>query len=110
MYNDIALIKLTEKVNFTEFIKPACLYTKDEDLTNRTVVATGWGVTAFDTDLSKELMKVPLEILTEDECNVKFFYSIFENGLDENQICAGDRNGTNTLCQVGENMKNGDFF
>lgn len=41
-YNDIALLKLDRKVQFTKFIQPACLYTNDTFRVNKTV-ATGWG-------------------------------------------------------------------
>jgi hypothetical protein len=41
-YNDIALLKLDRRVEFNEFIRPACLYTRDTFDVNKTV-ATGWG-------------------------------------------------------------------
>lgn len=46
-YFDIALLKLENKVEFNDFVKPICLpldpplWTKD--YTNHTFVATGWG-------------------------------------------------------------------
>lgn len=41
-YNDIALLKLDPRVEFNEFIRPACLYTSDTFEVTKTV-ATGWG-------------------------------------------------------------------
>ena len=41
-YNDIALLRLSRRVNFHKNIRPACLYTKDTFTTSKTV-ATGWG-------------------------------------------------------------------
>lgn len=41
-YNDIALLKLDRRVEFNEFIRPACLYARDTFDVNKTV-ATGWG-------------------------------------------------------------------
>jgi hypothetical protein len=45
-YNDIALLKLKRHVKFNEFIRPACLYTRDTFDVNKTV-ATGWGKIDF---------------------------------------------------------------
>jgi hypothetical protein len=41
-YNDIALLKLDRRVEFNDFIRPACLYARDTFDVNKTV-ATGWG-------------------------------------------------------------------
>jgi hypothetical protein len=41
-YNDIALLKLHRRVEFNEFIRPACLYARDTFDVNNTI-ATGWG-------------------------------------------------------------------
>lgn len=45
-YNDIALLKLDRRVEFNEFIRPACLYTSDTFQVPK-VVATGWGKTDY---------------------------------------------------------------
>lgn len=49
-YNDIALLKLTEKVKFTEYVRPACL---NWDTSNKWTVAlaTGFGRLAFGNDV-----------------------------------------------------------
>ena len=41
-YNDIALLKLDRRVQFNDFIRPACLYTSNHFTVSKTV-ATGWG-------------------------------------------------------------------
>lgn len=41
-YNDIALLKLDRRVEFNEFIRPACLYTSNTFEFPKTL-ATGWG-------------------------------------------------------------------
>lgn len=45
-YNDIALFRLEEIVDFTEFIRPICLNT-DQSLNPSLMVATGWGKTNY---------------------------------------------------------------
>lgn len=41
-YNDIALIRLSNKVKFNDHIRPACLY-NNKNIYSRKVTATGWG-------------------------------------------------------------------
>lgn len=49
-YHDIALIRLSKPVNFTRYIRPACLYTSIEDNPDEAhLTATGWGVTNPDS-------------------------------------------------------------
>lgn len=43
-YNDIALLRLAEKVDFNTNIRPACLWTK-YNVNQATAIATGWGKT-----------------------------------------------------------------
>lgn len=42
VYNDIALIKLSEPVTFNRLVQPACLWTEDE--LNMTVITAGFGL------------------------------------------------------------------
>lgn len=56
-YHDIALIRLAKPVEFTRYIRPACLYTSVEDNPDEThLTATGWGVTNPNSEPSN-LMK-----------------------------------------------------
>jgi secreted trypsin-like serine protease len=45
VYNDIAVIELDRTVKFSDYIQPACLYTKS-DIPNNGLEVTGWGVTS----------------------------------------------------------------
>lgn len=45
-YNDIALLRLASKVEFTQFIRPACLWSKTQLDTTKSI-ATGWGKTGI---------------------------------------------------------------
>lgn len=45
MKNDIALIQLTERLWFTDRIKPACLQTDlNDENPNVNLIVTGWGI------------------------------------------------------------------
>lgn len=46
VYHDIALVKLEKVVTISSFIKPVCLYPK-EDVDADIAIATGWGATTF---------------------------------------------------------------
>ena len=42
-YDDIALIRLAEKITWMDHIKPICLPNIDLNVINKTMVAAGWG-------------------------------------------------------------------
>lgn len=99
LHSNIALLKLDRRVNFTPDIRPACLYYKDTDLTNTTLIASGWGATAFDKLMNEQLMKIPLVTLSDEECTLPESWA--EQGIiEDTQFCVGDREGNNTLCRV----------
>lgn len=86
-HNDIALIRMNERVIFDEFIKPICLPSEtSKSLSGQTVIVTGFGKT--ETSLSSSVkLKVALKIVDNDECNQKF--KTQGRRLNEMQICAG---------------------
>lgn len=45
-YNDIALLESNKQIQFSEVVRPACLYTKSH-IDQRIVLATGWGQTGI---------------------------------------------------------------
>lgn len=45
--NDIALIKLNKKVEFTDFIQPICI-SKENDANNKNLTVTGFGIVNVD--------------------------------------------------------------
>lgn len=100
--NDIALIRLDGKVNFTEYVRPACL--DDQDATPDKVVASGWGTTEFRGDDSDVLMKVTLDKADTVECNELYEQQdLAVNGAK--QLCygagEGGKEGGKDTCQVG---------
>jgi len=101
-YNDIALLKLDRRVEFNEFIRPACLYTSNTFDVNKTV-ATGWGKTDFAEKKSDTLLKVVLSIIDNNLCNE--LYNSGEgtrelrNGIVPSMMCAGELEGGKDTCQ-----------
>lgn len=100
-YNDIALVKLSEKVQFNDYIAPICLQVT-RYLPNSNFIATGWGITEFGSQ-SDTLLKVDLEYFPNNECqnnynNVQVEY-LPRGILDESQICAGSHLDLKDTCQ-----------
>ncbi|XP_045776221.1 CLIP domain-containing serine protease 14D-like isoform X2 [Maniola jurtina] len=94
-FGDIAVIKLKQPVNFTDFIQPICLptteYIKMQDYTRDSSYWTaGWGVTEFgETSMVKR--KVDVEAVPIDICRAAIPY--IPESSSQFLICAGGRGG-----------------
>uniref|UniRef100_A0A182PAJ9 Peptidase S1 domain-containing protein n=1 Tax=Anopheles epiroticus TaxID=199890 RepID=A0A182PAJ9_9DIPT len=98
-YNDLALIQLTERVIFTNFIRPACLY-QAQSLNVRTAIATGFGLTEDFGTKSDELRKVALNIYSNDLCAERYRLNRhIRQGIRTTQMCVGDLAGGKDTCQ-----------
>ncbi|XP_077283142.1 ovochymase-like [Arctopsyche grandis] len=94
-HNDIALIRLKEKVNFTDFIRPVCLpdiqLFPDYNFTDGSrLYVAGWGrsETGY-ASIVKLKLKVP--IYNFEKCGLE--YSPFNITLSPCQLCAGGELG-----------------
>lgn len=104
-YNDIALLKLNQSVQRSEFIQPACI--SMELNTSQTVEAIGWGKTSFAGAASNDLLRVSLEIYDIKTCRDNYidsFKRVLPDGiLEETQVCAGGGlDEVRDTCQVCE--------
>ncbi|XP_073818318.1 snake [Musca autumnalis] len=98
-YHDIALLKLTRDVEFSETIQPACLW-QQPDIDMPLGIATGWGRTEFMGPKSNDLQKVDLNIIDQKIC--KDIYRKerrLPRGIIEGQFCAGHLEGGKDTCQ-----------
>ncbi|KAJ3647406.1 hypothetical protein Zmor_019285 [Zophobas morio] len=87
-YHDIALLRLKEEVEFSDFIKPVCLPTTVKDVYRsyrgeNNVIVAGWGLTETEK-YSKVLLKANVPIVS----STKYF------DYDEGLILAGGQEGT----------------
>ncbi|XP_063704377.1 serine protease snake-like [Culicoides brevitarsis] len=98
-YHDIALIRLNEKVELNNVTRPACLCVIDPE-TDSSVIATGWGLTAYGGSPSEELLKVELLIYDQEKC-VEYYGKgrKFRRGIIQEQLCAGDPTGEQDTCE-----------
>lgn len=101
-YNDIALLKLQYEILFSKTVRPACLPFNNDENSNKKVTATGWGRESHDGETSKTLLKVKLDIIAKEECNlyIKPEKRRLANGVIDTQICAGILAGGKDTCQV----------
>lgn len=107
-YNDIAIFKLTQDLDFSDpAVRPVCMPTEDmdkNDYVDELVTLVGWGTTAFQGDIAKNLMEVEVPVVSNEECNAN--YSSIEgstlaypDGINHNFICAGLPEGGKDSCQ-----------
>lgn len=88
MMDDIALIRLSRSVSFTDYVKPLCLPTSAEHKPSLTVA--GWGLTENGTK-SDVLLKVELPVVDIDQCNGAYAHR--RRSTTRKQLCAGGQPG-----------------
>ncbi|CAG9797974.1 unnamed protein product [Chironomus riparius] len=96
--NDIALLKLENDVNFSEFIYPICLPTRQHNEPN--VILTGLGKTGGSDEQSQKLMKVELRKFSNKECqeiietiNITRNMMCYGSRVEQKDSCGGDSGG-----------------
>lgn len=85
-HNDIALIRMTQKVKFSDFIKPICMPSATDVLVGKSLTVAGFGrtQTAFASNVK---LKVGLVVAENDRCNQVFRFE--GRKVIDSQICAG---------------------
>ncbi|KAM4526348.1 prostasin-like [Fundulus diaphanus] len=96
--NDIALLRLSSPVKFTNYIRPVCLAASDSVFNNGTAsLVTGWGNTAQGVPLRppQTVQEVKVSVIGNRQCSCLYGSGIITN----NMICAGDLSGGKDACQ-----------
>lgn len=101
-YNDIALLSTEKPVQFSKFVRPACLFTKTS-VPQRIAIASGWGQTSYSGDNSDKLLKVQLNIYDNSYCTKAYQKEINGNqqiskGIVASMLCAGELKGGRDTC------------
>ncbi|XP_046405735.1 trypsin-1 isoform X1 [Ischnura elegans] len=95
--NDIALLRLNDRVPISDTIRPICLPTsKGELYVDRTAVASGWGTLMEDGKPACILQQVELPVMSNEKCRqTKYNASM----ITDNMLCAGYGEGGKDSCQ-----------
>ncbi|GJQ69475.1 hypothetical protein Trydic_g6582 [Trypoxylus dichotomus] len=93
--NDIALLKLSEPLDFSGLVKPVCLPTIGRSFTGHHGIVTGWGATEATGQVSNVLREVDVPILSNMECR----NTGYGRRITDNMICAGYPQGLKDSCQ-----------
>uniref|UniRef100_A0A3Q1BX36 Peptidase S1 domain-containing protein n=1 Tax=Amphiprion ocellaris TaxID=80972 RepID=A0A3Q1BX36_AMPOC len=95
---DVALLKLTSAVQFTDKVQPACLPAFNQRFRHGTSCWTsGFGTTVAGSDVvSNDLMEVSVNIINSQVCNSPRVYG---GAVTRNMICAGTLEGGKDSCQ-----------
>ncbi|XP_050544565.1 venom protease-like isoform X2 [Daktulosphaira vitifoliae] len=90
-FNDIALLKLNDSVEFNKFIQPICLpidpQIRTMNFTTNLAYVAGWGALEFRGRSSNELFETQLYIVDNAMCNTA--YNNLKATISENMLCAG---------------------
>ncbi|XP_076659432.1 trypsin-1 [Halictus rubicundus] len=94
--NDIALVKLTESIEFEGKMRPVCLPEREKTFAGINATVTGWGAIEESGPISQTLQEVKVPILTNTECRNTKYPS---RRITDNMICAGYKEGAKDSCQ-----------
>uniref|UniRef100_A0A8C5N5B7 Zgc:165423 n=1 Tax=Gouania willdenowi TaxID=441366 RepID=A0A8C5N5B7_GOUWI len=94
--NDIALLRLSSAVTFTDYILPVCLAASGSSVhSGEDVWVTGWGALSEGGSSANDLMEVDVPTVGNRQCNCDYGVGQITN----NMICAGLREGGKDSCQ-----------
>ncbi|RWS25653.1 Clotting factor B-like protein, partial [Leptotrombidium deliense] len=101
-YNDIAIVRIEESIQFTDKVRPICLPFHRKIHSNSAVIVTGYGSTEFGGKRSEVLLAADLNVVSNESCNKS--YSVLESktisrGITKQMMCAGSEDGKNDACQ-----------
>ncbi|KAJ6638868.1 Organic cation transporter protein, partial [Pseudolycoriella hygida] len=86
--NDIAMLRLNDRVPITDFIRPICLPDNPDNLyVDEKAVATGWGTLKEDGKPSCILQEVEVPVLSNEICVKDTNYT--DKMITDNMLCAG---------------------
>ncbi|XP_042360495.1 trypsin I-P1-like [Plectropomus leopardus] len=95
--NDVALLKLSSAVDFTNYIRPVCLAAADSVFAAGTTTwVTGWGTINSDGTLipfPQTLQEVSVPVVSNAQCSTSY------SDITDNMLCAGLDEGGKDSCQ-----------
>ncbi|XP_036911447.1 enteropeptidase [Sturnira hondurensis] len=94
--NDIAMMHLEFKVNYTDYIQPICLPEENQVFSpGRICSIAGWGRVAYQGPTADILQEADIPLLSNEKCQQQ----MPEYNITENMVCAGYEEGGVDTCQ-----------
>ncbi|XP_038051937.1 uncharacterized protein LOC119724795 isoform X2 [Patiria miniata] len=100
--NDIALLKLRQRVRFDENVSPVCVETEPYEVERyRECYIAGWGHTQESGNISRILQEAEIPLVGKPLCFEQFRDEVWEtfSPITDNMICAGKVTGGIDSCQ-----------
>uniref|UniRef100_A0A8C8DCI3 Acrosin n=1 Tax=Oncorhynchus tshawytscha TaxID=74940 RepID=A0A8C8DCI3_ONCTS len=97
--NDIALLRLSSPLEYTDFVQPVCTVEDEMEEFNLNLnqcFISGWGSTSFKGKPMDILQEAEVELFEQNTCNqIDWYNGYIKNGM----ICAGFETGGVDTCQ-----------
>lgn len=93
---DVALVKLATPVTDIEYLKLASDADASQIQAGVNAIVSGWGTTSSGGDVSPQLLKVTVPLITNEVCNSA---SAYNGKIANTEICAGFAAGGKDSCQ-----------
>ncbi|KAL1787837.1 enteropeptidase isoform X1 [Sigmodon hispidus] len=95
-FNDLAMMHLEFKVNYTDYIQPICLPEENQIfIPGRLCSIAGWGYTEIQGSTANVLKEADVPLVSNEKCQQQ----LPEYNITENMICAGYEEGGIDSCQ-----------
>ncbi|XP_026068791.1 prostasin-like [Carassius auratus] len=94
--NDMALLRLSSPVTFSNYIQPVCLAAEGSTFNSDTMWVTGWGHVNSGESLPSPqiLQEVDVPVVGNSKCNC-----LYKGSITDNMMCAGPLEGGKDSCQ-----------
>ncbi|CAL4064833.1 unnamed protein product [Meganyctiphanes norvegica] len=96
---DLALLRFYEPVNFQPNIIPICIPQDDYNFISNTGYVSGWGRLYEDGPLPSIMQKVPVPVITNQECEAMYKVAGYVEHIPQIFICAGYEAGLKDSCE-----------
>jgi len=91
LHNDVAILTLSDDVQYGSTIQPICLASGGNQFVGDTVTVAGWGTLSEGGSQPAELMKVDVNVWTNQRCKASYGKSA-PGGITSHMLCAADTN------------------
>ena len=88
-WNDVAILTLEDDVKYNDHIQPICLAEGSQKYVDNRVTVAGWGTLSEGGSQPSNLMKVEVNVWTNDRCK-KSYGSSAPGGITSHMLCASD--------------------